>query len=430
MRVWLVKFEETLPTDPNPRLYRMGMLAEALHASGHEVVWWASTYDHQVGRLRSPRDTVYDHGVGYQIRLLHTVSGYSRAVSGARVLNNLRQAWRLRAAATAAPPPDIIVCAMPTPELAWVSAGLGERYGVPVVLDARDMWPDIFAELLSPAMRLAAWPYVKLMRVLLGSAARRAAACTAITEPFLDWIVGYAGRPRRDTDRAFPLGYQEPRTSAVELAEAEVTLPAEMAGAFNVVFLGRLNRTVLNAFDPVLQAARLLRAEARPFRFYFAGTGDCADVLRARATDLPEIVFLGQIRPPALAALKRRGHAALLCIARRRDYQISLSNKVFDYLAAGLPLVSHLTGLVGQLVKSEHCGFVYDDGEGLASGLRGLAADEDRRRSLGRNARRVFEEHYDASRLYPRMAEYVITLASSRFCRVGAKRVPRILLQR
>lgn len=413
MRVWLVKFEETLPTDPNPRLYRMGMLAEALQASGNEVVWWASTYDHQTGRLRSYRDTVYDQGSGYQIRLLHTVSGYSRAVSGARVLNNLCQAWRLRAAADAAPPPDIIVCAMPTPELAWVSAGLGERFGVPVVIDARDMWPDIFAELLSPAMRLAAWPYIKLMRVLLGSAARRAAAFTAITEPFLDWIVGYAVRPRRDTDRVFPLGYQEPKMSATDLAEAEATLPPEPAGAFNVVFLGRLNRTVLDAFDPVLDAARLLRAEARPFRFYFAGTGDCAGVLRARAADLPEIKFLGQIRPPALAALKRRGHAALLCIARRRDYQASLSNKVFDYLAAELPLASHLTGLVGQLVNSERCGFVYNDGEGLASGLRVLAADEDRRRSLGRNARRVFEDRYDASRLYPRMVEYLTTLAAT-----------------
>jgi glycosyltransferase involved in cell wall biosynthesis len=412
LRIWLVKFDETLPVDPNPRLYRMGMLAEALLAGGHEVVWWASTFDHNGGRLRFPADTVCAVRPGYQLRLLHTVSGYARAVSGARVINNLRQAFRFRSQADAAPRPDVIVCAMPTPELAWVSAGLGERYGVPVVLDARDMWPDIFAELMSPAMRVAAWPYVTLMRSLLRSAARRAAGCTAITEPFLDWILGYTGRSRRPTDVAFPLGYQEPVVAAGELAAASAALPEDPAGAFNVVFLGRLNRTVLEAFAPVLEAARNLRGGPRPFRFYFAGTGDCAEALRARAADCPEIIFLGHVGPAVMAALKRRGHAALLCIARRKDYQISLSNKVFDYLSAGLPLLSHLTGLVGELVEAGDCGMVYDDGAALTASLQRLAADEGLRRRIGANSRRIFEERYDVVRVYPAMAAHVAGLAS------------------
>lgn len=390
----------------------MGMLAEALLAAGHEVVWWSSTFDHAAGRLRFPRDTVCTVRLGYQLRLLHTVSGYGRAVSGARVVNSLRQALRFRAGADSALQPDLIFCAMPTPELAWVSAGLAERYGVPLILDARDMWPDIFAELLSPGMRVASWPYVVMMRAMLRSAARRAAGCTSITEPFLKWMLGYTGRPRRAADAVFPLGYQEPVVGDVELAAAAAALPEEPPGVFNVIFLGRLNRTVLDAFEPVAAAARKLRDGPRPFRFYFAGTGDCASVLKERAADCPEILFLGHVGPPTMAALKRRGHAALLCIARRKDYQISLSNKVFDYLSAGLPLVSHLTGLVGELVTTERCGFVYDDAVGLAALLGRLAADDDLRRRWGLNARRVFEERYDVGRVYPAMAAHLARLAA------------------
>jgi len=416
LRAWLVKFEESLPTDANPRLYRMGMLAEALSAAGHEVVWWASTFDHAGGRLRFDCDTACEVRPGYQLRLLHTVKGYGRAVSGARVLNNLKQALRLRASADAAPRPDVIICAMPTPELAWVSVGLGEKYGVPVVLDARDMWPDIFAELLPPLMRAVAWPYVTAMRAMLRSAVRRATGCTAITEPFLDWILGYSGRPRGPFDAEFPLGYQEPVVTLAELQTGSAALAAKLGPPddliFNVLFMGRLNRTVLDAFDAVVEAAKELRGAARPFRFYFAGSGDCAGALQQRGAGCPEIVFLGQLGAPQLAALKLRAHTALLCIARRRDYQISLSNKVFDYLSAGLPIISHLTGLVGKLVETEKCGLIYDDGPGLADALRRLAGDDALRRQLGASARRVFTEHYDATRIYPRMAEYLARVAS------------------
>lgn len=387
------------------------MLAEALVKTGHEVVWWSSTYDHAGGRLRFDRDTICQVQPGYQLRLLNTSKGYDRAVSVARVINNPRQAWRVWSAAGEAARPDVIFCAMPTPELAWVAMRLARRYRVPAVIDARDMWPDIFSDLLQPAQRAIAWPYLALMRLILRAAVRGAAGCTAITEPFLDWILGYSGRPRGASDAVFPLGYSQPEVPQVAIDTAETALPAAEPGAFNVVFLGRLNRTVLDAFDGVIGAAEILRSETRPYRFYFAGTGDCAEELRRRAASHPEIVFLGQLGSPALTALKRRGHMALLCIARRRDYQISLSNKVFDYLASGLPLASHLTGLVGELVMTTQCGFVYDDGRGLAAGLKRYAADEPARREAGQRARQVFEERYDAKRVYPEFARYLLGIA-------------------
>ncbi len=392
------------------------MLADALLRCGHEVVWWASTFDHNGGRLRYSADTVCALSPRYELRLLHTIGGYSRAVSGERAVNNLRQAARFMRSADGAARPNIIVCAMPTPELAWVSAGLGERYDVPFVLDARDMWPDIFAELLSPIARMVAGPYTALMRATLRSAARRATSCTAITEPFLDWIVGYAGRRRQPTDVAFPLGYQEPKVDVADLAAALEAFEGEPRDSFNVIFLGRLNRTVLEAFDPVVEAAQNLRYGPRPFRFYFAGTGDCSATIRSRAVGCPEIKFLGHVAPPVMAALKQRGHAALLCVARRKDYQISLSNKVFDYLSAGLPLVSHVTGLVGDLVAAEKCGVVYDNGLELTKILQRLSSNESDRSEMGIRARRIFLERYQAEGVYANYTAHIESIVRSHEC--------------
>ncbi len=398
--------------DPNPRLYRMGMLADTLVSAGHEVVWWTSTYDHQSGRLRYDRDAVVHVRERYKLRLLHTASGYARAVSGVRVINNIVQAWRFRTEASSELRPDLIFCAMPTPELAWVSCGLGEKLGVPVVLDARDMWPDIFWDLLAPIKRVVSLPYILVMRAMLRTSSRRALGCTSITEPFLDWIVGYAGRPRGSQDAVFPLAFRDAIVLDNDLAAASASLPVDVPGVFNVVFLGRLNRTVMDAFEPILAAIRLLRNVNFPVRFLFAGQGDCASELRRRSSEFPEIIFLGHLDTAGMEALKKRSHVALLCVARRRDYQISLPNKVFEYLAAGLPIASHLTGLVGELLVKEGCGFTYDDGRGLAEGLHRLAKDNEGRKIAGIKARDLFERRFSARAVYSGLAMHLEVLVS------------------
>lgn len=407
MRIWLVKFDEALPIDEDRRPYRMGMLAAALVRRGHEVEWWASTFNHALRKERFTEDTEVEVSVGYHLKLLHTPGGSGRAVSVGRVLKNTRQAVRFLRLASRARRPDAIVCAMPTPELAWVSTRLATRFRIPCILDARDMWPDVFSDLLGWEKRIVSWPYVAGMRMVLRHAARAATCCTSITDPFLNWILRYAGRPVSPTDAVFPLGYREQTYSEEDLARACVTLPPDIPGAFNVVFLGRLNRTVDDAFGDVVTAVERLRCERRDFRFYFAGAGDYAERLQERSRHLPEICYVGHVGAPALAVLKRRAQAALLCIARRRDYQISLSNKVFEYLAAGLPIISHLSGLVGELTRVSGCGIVYDDAAGLATALKLLAEDEDLRTRMGQNARAVFHARYEAGIVYDQMVRHV-----------------------
>ena len=51
MLAWLLKIGEPLPLDPETNSGRAAMLGEKLTLRGHQVVWWASSFDHQHKRM-------------------------------------------------------------------------------------------------------------------------------------------------------------------------------------------------------------------------------------------------------------------------------------------------------------------------------------------------------------------------------------------
>ena len=148
MNVWLVTIGEPVPIreGSRDRLHRTGYFARFLADRGHEVAWWTSTFDHFRKRHWFDEDTTVELGTGLKARLLHGC-GYRSNISLARFHDHRQIAKKFahhaRAAAAA---PDIIVSALPTIELCLESVAYGRRRGVPVVLDMRDMWPDIFVD--------------------------------------------------------------------------------------------------------------------------------------------------------------------------------------------------------------------------------------------------------------------------------------------
>src|SRR6516165_8982491 len=145
MRVWVVKTSEMLAEDGNHgRLLRSGMIAQLLDQRGHDVTWWMSTFDHAHRRQRAARDLVRPFGSRGTIRMLRS-PGYRRTVSLRRLADHLIWGRRFARAVHALPAPDVILCAYPTIESAWVCTRFGRAKGRPVAVDLRDMWPDILS---------------------------------------------------------------------------------------------------------------------------------------------------------------------------------------------------------------------------------------------------------------------------------------------
>ena len=302
MRIWLVTIGEPVPVDDGSRdrLHRTGYFAHFLADAGHDVVWWTSTFDHFRKRHLFESDTsvkVNDHLI---IRLLKGC-GYRSNVSYSRVKDHRQVAARYaELARQEAEPPDIIVSALPTIELCDESIRFGGERGVPVVLDMRDMWPDIFVDSVPGPVRPPA-------RLLLGSMFRQAARACAnataicgITDAFVDWGLRRGKRTASALDRAFPMGYLTKPSSPESIRDAEafwdgLGIKAD-SGEFVACFIGAVGRQF--DLETVIEAARALRRRGKQARFVLCGSGDMLEHYKRLGAHEPSVMFPdGSTRP-------------------------------------------------------------------------------------------------------------------------------------
>src|SRR5204863_5451667 len=100
------------------------------------------------------------------------------------IRNHRQTAAQFTARAARGAPPDVILCSYPTIELCDAAVSYGRFHGVPVVLDIRDLWPDIFLNLVPRALK----GFARVALAGMFKASRRACgdatAIVGITEQF------------------------------------------------------------------------------------------------------------------------------------------------------------------------------------------------------------------------------------------------------
>ena len=70
------------------------------------------------------------------------------------------------------------------------------------------MWPDIFISVLNPSLKAIGKIFFKKYFTMTEYIFSHASHVTGITESFVDWAIkSYARREKKETDRAFYLGY-------------------------------------------------------------------------------------------------------------------------------------------------------------------------------------------------------------------------------
>lgn len=420
LNVWLVTIGEPIPVQEalRDRLHRTGALAHFLAQRGHQVVWWSSTFDHFRKKHWFEDDVVLRPHPNLQIRLLHAC-GYRSNISIARMRDHRQIAAKFAAAVEAdGEPPDIIVAALPTIELALESVRYGRRRGIPVVLDMRDMWPDIFVDTAPRAVRPLA---KRLLTPLFRQAHEACSGATAIighTDGFVEWGLWRGRRAAGPWDRTFHFAYRAEPPSADLLAEADAFWQRQGIDCGQgplACFIGTLGRQF--DLETVLAAARRLAAEGHAWRFVLCGRGDRLEQYRAMARDVPNVLVPGWIDAAQIHVLLRRATIGLDPLIDRYDFLATINNKAIEYLSAGLPVVSSPTrGVLADLLRREGCGASYEtgDAEGLAQILTDLSAAPGRLEEMSRGARRVFDERFAADKVYADMEQYLSALASPR----------------
>ena len=415
MKVWIVQDGEPIPgVDENTRDWRAAMFAKALVARGHEVLWWASTFDHisKKHRFGQPRTVALMPGLN--VRFLHG-PGYRQNKSPSRLLHHRIVARSFAREALGVARPDVVFASLPTPELAEQAVAYGQGTGVPVLVDVRDLWPDHYLTLAPVRLR-------GLLRLMLFGEFRRvqrllknATGITAIARSFLDWGLANAGRPQREADGIFPMGYPAIPVSQDQIGAKQAALAAQYGFRSDdliVTFIG----TFISSFDiqTVLSVARTFdQAGRRGVRFVLVGDGDNRRTLEELAQGVSNVTFSGWFDQVSIRAMLNLSSVGLA--PYRDDASMSLPNKPFEYMAAGLPLLSSLPGELETLIQDEQIGLQYQAGDvqSLVEKIVWLSEHPSERVAMGQRASKLFEERFRADIIYPRLVAHLEQVAAN-----------------
>lgn len=405
VRIWLIKDGEQLPVLPGSRKHRMSNLAGVLAKRGHEVVWWCSTHSHQDKTFLFTEDRTVDLDQGFQLRLLHS-GGYPRNLSWQRLVHHNRFAWKLNREMRRSPTPDAIVCCLPIVETVLACLIYTRQHGIPLVIDIRDPWPDIWLDrlprLLHPPAMLMLSPYYAITRFAFA----RAEVLTSISNRWLRWAQEAGRRSKGDLDAVVVHGVHS--LEPVELSQApriKSTLEG-LSGKLLLAFSGSFN----NHYDleTVCEAAILLEGES-DLHFLLAGDGPSYPRLVEQYGNLSNLTFLGWLERLELDALLQNSDVAL--IPYKGDM---LGSKVYEYMAAGLPVLVSAFGDVNELIGRTRTGLAYQVGNprDFADKTLELTRDAELREAFSERALDTFLNEFSADRVYGVFADIIETVAN------------------
>ena len=416
VKVWILNVGEPMAVDQGAeRKLRMGLVADALVARGCEVTWWTSSFDHNYKRQRYNSDTKISFGERYVLQFLHARS-YSSNISLNRLINHhqLGRAFeRLANETSAADRPDVIFATMPIVELAAAASRYGRKHGIPVVIDVRDLHPDIYLTLVPRFARPVAKLALGRMYGELKTSLRLATSIIAIAPSFLRWALRHAGRSATDRDAVFPLAYPEIHASPEDVtAAAQELSPLGIRADRKILwYVGTFNRWI--DLETPIEAARLLAKRGNDdFQLVISGSGDFDSQWRTLAAGLPNVVFTGWIGVPHIIWLRSIAWAGL---APYRVGFHTVGNKLFEYMAGGLPILLSIAGDAGAMIKRHDCGLGYEarKPETLVTAIEAMSADGARER-MAANSLSAYRENYAAEKVYPEMIDHVLKLANAR----------------
>ena len=336
MTVWIETPFDNLPAEGYRRM-RYSLMQAAFIAAGHRAVVFASDFNHGTKALRRIAEMPPD------VVLVPTIP-YSANVSLWRAFSHLVYARRFERLARRmvdageVPRPDVVIAASPTLSAAAAAMRLARRYGARFVLDVQDAWPETFFRLLPGWLAWAAWLPLLPMRLAARRLYRRA-----------DLVSGVSARYRALTGRDdYHLAYLGIDGSGIPRAAAA-------DGRLRLAYVGNFGSGY--GLETVVEAV----ARDQSLTLDLAGTGGKEAALRSLAAArgaADRVFFHGYLGDVELRALLARCDVGV--IPMRDDSWVGLPNKLFDYLAAGLPVLSSLNGECGALLRSERLGATYE----------------------------------------------------------------------
>lgn len=399
MKIWLIKEGEPLPVDENPRLVRMGMLAKYLSEKEHEVIWWSSSFEHATKKYRCEKQKKYNVNQHEELILLHSEEAYTKNISFRRIKYHKRLAEEFKKETKSYEIPDIIISAYPTIQFAEAAIEYGKKNNVPVILDVRDLWPDIFKRALPEKLQWTMKLPLLLLQYKTKKTFKQATGLLSVVPSALDWGLNKAGRKKTDKDQCIYIGLkkEEVEENVLNKALEEWNTRGVSEKTWNICFFSTLSKKSID-LDTVFEAVEQLSKSYPEIRLIICGEGDDRKRLEEVAKNIPNIIFAGWTNQIQMLSLMKISKVGLYPLRNTEDFKNAFSNKAIQYMSEGVPILSDLQGFSKIYIEKYQVGWVYQEGSAkdCACKIKELIEyDNEKMNVIKENTRQRFSIDFD-----------------------------------
>ena len=406
MNIWLIKDSELVPNDSGkPRLARMGLIAEILLESGHQVTWWNTTFLHFKKEYRYHSDKSVLIKNNYRINFIHSC-GYSKNVSLRRLLHNWIAAVKFyNMAKKTKALPDVIVVALPT--ISYVSKAIkyGRKRNIPVIVDVRDLNPDVFVDAFTGFKRSIVRVGIIPLQITLQRAMKKASAIFATTQPYLDFGLKYAKRKRKEEDSVYYVSYPDKdKTQYKEKVEYWINRLG-CNGNLVVCFFGQFGN--MSDIDTIIKAAKIIDENLYNVLFVLCGEGEKYKQYQEAVSKIKNVVMTGWVDEDDIQAIGQIADIGLMAYKDSKNYELQMPNKFCEYLSLGLAVFLQPMGIMQNVIKQNKCGLPYRSEKELVENIKYVLEQPNELTIMKRNARNLYEKNFCAESVYKAYADHI-----------------------
>jgi len=297
--------------------------------------------------------------------------------------------------------------------LAIPALRVARKFRLPVVLDMAENYPAMLQDRLrfTPTgpigrlMRHPAWA-----RAIERIAVRRVEHILVVIEESRERLIR-AGVPAE----RISIVCNTPRRSLWE-DTAVSPRTASAASGLRLVYLGNLDGS--RGIDTAIRAVARLAASGRDARLTAIGDGTCLKHFQelARRLDVQDRVSLpGRLSFRHVRDILATSDIGLIPHYATEAWNSTIPNKLFDYMALGLPVIVSDAKPTGRIVREGRCGEVFHDRDpnDLARCIR-ILEDADLRSSQGQRGREAIHCRYNWETDFRRLTRTLETVLSEK----------------
>ncbi len=409
MLVWILQTGEPLNSDGGQlRPMRAINLSKVLVSKGHKVEIISTRFFHQEKRFRK---NIKNKNIDGIIETLIDSPGYKSNISITRIIDHHILSFNLLFnLLKRKEKPDIMFVGFPPIEWSLIAIFYSYLKSIPIVLDVKDLWPDIFwdKEEINPLkkefIKFLFLPY-RISCILIASLSDYITGPTELIAKYLkdNYQKNFLSKIFKNKDpMTFPSPIVPPRED--EIIKLDI-LNKDPNECLNLFFLGSLMSVY--DFETIKKSIEILIKKKIKLQLFIAGRGGSETQIKELFNHIENVNFLGWINRKQAIEISSNCHLALAPYKNIKNYELNLVNKYIDYMSLGLPVLSPLRGFAFNLINKYEIGWNYPPKE--SSILAQIIIDiierphELKRRSS--NAMRLFQTNYKYGIVYNQLVD-------------------------